>query len=146
MEPGLIQLQARRLPCDLIAMELLRDQNPGSACVHAKGSSGVSGGAGGAGLMMRPARACRESWQALPASCATVTPGNINPTAPTAEMKERQKHPAGKARVPDARSHHMLGSSYHQSPTYSFHGHLCPLSQLGGLNDKAVLFLIALFS
>lgn len=110
MEPGLIQLQARRLPCDLICDGAAEgsEPSPGSACVHAKGrGSGVSGGAGGAGLRMRPARACRESWQALPASCATITPGNINPTAPTAEMKERQKHPAGKARVPDARSHHM---------------------------------------
>lgn len=94
---------------------------------------------------MRPARACRESWQALPASCATVTPGNINPTAPTAEMKERQKHPAGKARVPDPRSHHMLGSSYHQSPTYRFHGHLCPLSQLEGLNDKGIISYSSIF-
>lgn len=36
-----------------------------------------------------------ESWQALPASCATVTPGNVNPTAPIVEM-ERQKHPEEK--------------------------------------------------
>lgn len=65
-----------------------------------------------------------ESWQALPASCATVTPGNVNPTAPTVEMKERQKHPTRKTRVPDALRHDMFGSSYHQGPTYCFHGHL----------------------